>query len=880
MAVFMCNQLKAQELNGKLNLKLDNSTLEEFIKAIENITTYSFIYSENIKIEKRINIDVQSKTIDEILQTVFQNEPVTYKISGKHILLQRDIPKATERRFTISGYVTDQVSSETLIGVNVLDKIRFKGTSTNPYGYYTITLPEGDTELIFSYLGYASRQLSFKLSKDTLVNVMMVTDNELEEVVILSDKIESGVNAIHTGAIDIPMAQIKNTPVILGESDVMKTIQSMPGVQSGVDGSAGLYVRGGSPDQNLILLDGIPIYNVDHLLGFFSVFTPEAIKKVTLFKSSFPARFGGRLSSVIDVRMNDGDMKKFHGSLSLGLLTSRFNLEGPIVKDKTSFNVSFRRTYLDLITRPFLSDDIDVGYYFYDINAKLNHKFSDKDRLFFSFYHGNDYLMNENKDEWGEVGNITGSFDRTKARWGNLITSMRWNHIVNNKLFANTTLAFNQYQLSLDARSSYKYRDDEGNYHTKYSSGIRDLSIQTDFDYNPLPKHHIKFGAEYLFHNFKPETTTSKVSTTEGGAKRDTIYNANSNSKINAHEVSLYAEDNIDISSKLRTNIGVHLSAFIVQGKAYFSLQPRFALRYQLKDGFALKASYSKMNQYINLLTSAPISMPTDLWVPVTKKVKPMNAHQYSLGAYYTGLPGWEFSVEGYYKDMNNVLEYKDGSYVMGNSSSWEDKVEMGKGRSFGIEFMAQRTVGRTTGWISYALSKSDRKFAKGGINNGERFPFKYDRRHTVDVILNHKFSDKMDIGISWTYMSGARATIDREQTVVISPDAGTPKQYYSPYSYWDNYRYGMWGAGYVEGRNNYLLPSTHRLNIGLNRHKKTKRGMYTFNFSIYNVYNAMNPTFVHKDFNYNQETQEYEPVIRKLTILPFIPSFTCTYKF
>ncbi|NDV57205.1 TonB-dependent receptor [Bacteroides sp. 519] len=867
------NQLYAQDINQKLNINIKDATLEEFIKTIEKSTTYSFIYSEKIKVTKKISLNVQNKTIEEILQLVFQGEAVTYKISGKHILLQKSVSQEV-RKFTVSGYVTDQTSSETLIGVNILDKLRFRGTSTNPYGYYTITLPEGDTELHFSYLGYNTRQFSFKLNKDTLLNIQMNTDNELEEVVILSDKVEAGINAIHTGAIDIPMTQIKNTPVILGESDVMKTIQSMPGVQAGVDGSAGLYVRGGSPDQNLILLDGVPIYNVDHLLGFFSVFTPEAIKKVTLFKSSFPARFGGRLSSVIDVRTNDGDMNKYHGSLSIGLLTSRFNLEGPIVKDKTSFNISLRRTYFDLVSRPFMNEDVDVGYYFYDINAKVNHKFSDKDRLFFSFYHGNDYLVSDFSDEWGSDTNLTYSKDKGTARWGNLVAALRWNHIINNKLFSNTTLAFNRYHLNIDTKSTTKYKNNQATYHTKYDSGIHDLSLQTDFDYTPSPKHHIKFGGGYLFHNFKPETINTKISLVEDGLKEDTLFRANSNSQLYAHELSLYAEDNINLSPKLRTNIGLHASAFFVQGKAYFSLQPRFAARYQIKKNVALKASYSKMNQYINLLTSAPISMPTDLWVPVTKKIKPMNAHQYSIGAYYTGIPGWEFSAETYYKNMNNVLEYKDGSIVMGNSSSWETKVEMGKGRSYGIEFMIQRTVGKTTGWLSYTLAKSDRKFAKNGINNGKRFPFKYDRRHNIDLMLNHKFSNKIDVGVSWTFMSGATATLAQEVIAVPRPDGP------ATINYWINPTNDLHFEDYIESRNNYRLPPTHRLNVGVNFHKKTKRGFRTINVSVYNVYNAMNPNFVNKAGYFDGETGEYEQVITKLTILPFFPSITYTYKF
>ncbi len=331
---------------------------------------------------------------------------------------------------------------------------------------------------------------------------------------------------------------------------------------------------------------------------------------------------------------------------------------------------------------------------------------------------------------------------------------------------------------------------------------------------------------------------------------------------MNAHEVFLYAEDNFDITPRLRVNAGLHTSAFHVEDKTYFSLQPRLAARYQLNEDIVLKTSYSKMNQYINLLTSAPISMPTDLWVPVTKNIRPMRAHQYSIGGYYTGIKNWEFSVEGYYKDMRNVLEYKDASRFIGSSSSWEEKVEMGKGRSFGVEFMVQRTVGKTTGWLSYTLAKSDRKFQKGGISNGQRFPFKYDRRHTINLVVNHKFSDRVDIGATWFFASGAAATIPREVTsVIVDPEKTKP-------------------VDYVEHRNNYRLPPSHRLNIGINLHKKKKHGVRTWNFSIYNAYNAMNPTFTQREIKFDEETFEEVPRLKKFTLLPLIPSVTYTYRF
>ena len=549
--------------------------------------------------------------------------------------------KVALRKFTISGYVTDKTSKETLIGANILENQSGLGATTNSFGFYSLTLPEGNITLGYSYIGYEYTYKSLYLDKDTIINISLNDNNRLEEIIIVSDKTETGLKATQMSAMDIPIAQIRNTPSILGEADVLKAIQLTPGVQSGTEGSAGIHVRGGGPDQNLILLDGIPLYNVEHVFGFFSVFTPEAVKKVSFFKGSFPARFGGRLSSVIDVRTNDGNMQKYHGSFSIGLLSSKINFEGPIIKDKTSFNISARRSYFDLLIRPFMPKDEKGGYYFYDINAKINHKFNDRSRLFLSAYNGKDEYSYSYKSVENNYSNYS-SQDKQKLNWGNTVFAARWNYIFNNKLFSNSTIAYNKYLFNANLKTSQKETHNgasqENKYQSDYNSGIRDWSYSIDFDYNPSPSHHIKFGGGYLYHTFSPEIQTSRIQEQNSGTTNDTVYNVSPNPRIYAHEASLYAEDNFSLNDRISINAGVHLSLFHVQKKSYFSLQPRISLRYEFMKDITLKASYTKMNQYINLLSSSSISMPTDLWVPVTKNIKPMSAHQYSLGTYYSGL--------------------------------------------------------------------------------------------------------------------------------------------------------------------------------------------------------------------------------------------------
>lgn len=876
--------LQAQVTSSKdYSLTLKQASLKDITTAIEQQSSYSFIFGEEIKLTKDITRQLHEKSIEKLLDALFKDQPIAYQIKGQHIILKRKVLKRPSRRFTISGYVNDEASQETLIGANIFETNHQEGTSTNAYGFYSITIPEGKKNLTFSYIGYESAHRSLELHKDTTINLTLKSNTLLQEVTILSSKQQTGLKATQMGAMDIPMEHIKNTPTLLGEADVMKTLQLMPGVQAGAEGSAGVYVRGGSPDQNLILLDGVPVYNVDHLFGFFSVFTPEAVKKVSLFKSSFPARFGGRLSSVIDIRTNDGDMNHYHGSFSIGLLSSKLNIEGPIIKNKTSFNLSARRSYFDLLANPFMKKDEKIAYYFYDINAKINHRFSDKSRLFISLYHGKDQFSHK-LDEESSSSSISNAsfndFNKMSFHWGNTIAAARWNYIFNNQLFSNTTVSYNKYQFNLknvNVENSIEDTDLKSTrYDSKYQSGIKDLSYNLDFDYHPIPSHHIRFGANYLYHQFRPEVMTNASKENINGTTDQESYTTRDNPTIFAHEISAYLEDDFNIGRKLSFNAGVNLSSFFVQQKSYYAIQPRFSARYEWSKDFALKASYSRTCQYIHLLTSSSLSLPTDLWVPITKNIKPMNANQYSFGAYYEGIKDWEFSVETYYKNMNNVLDYKDGSNFVGISTGWEENVEMGKGRSYGIEFLAQKTTGRSTGWIAYTLSKSDRIFPDKGINKGLRFPYKYDRRHNINIVFNHKFSNKIDICSSWTYYSGGCATIAEEEFAVIRPYHKIGE------TYPNEVQPSITSENHVTKKCNYRLPATHYLNLGINFHKKTKHGMRTWNISIYNVYNAMNPTFIFKQYQtVNIDGKEVrKPYINKITALPCIPSITYTYKF
>jgi len=791
---------------------------------------------------------------------------------------------AYAQRATVSGYITDAQTGETLIGAGVIEA--GKGAVTNAYGFYTLTLPKGQHNLTFSYVGYAEQTLELNLQRDTTINIHLAPGTALKEATVVASK-DAGIASTKMSAIELPMQVIKHTPVLFGEHDVLKTIQLMPGVQSGAEGFSGIYVRGGGPEENLLLLDGIPLYNAEHLMGILSVFQPEAVKKVTLYKGSFPARYGGRISSIIDVRTNDGNLKEFHGSVGVSALTDKIHFEGPIIKDKLAFSLSGRALHTFLYT-PLIHKvaGTPVNYYFYDLNAKLAWRISDRDRLFANFYNGRDIFYYKDKGSSSDDDPAVSEYDtqstsaaKMNINWGNTLGGLRWNHVFSSKLFSNVTLAYTRYRMhvGMDIMSEMRQKDRETGVVTRlsdtfrfgYESGMRDLTAKMDFDYTPSPEHLVKFGAEYVHHTFIPETVGGYLSEYNSGdisASIDTTFKASVNDIMRGHEISLYAEDDFTIWDRLTLNPGLHAAFFHTQGTPYWSIEPRMSAKVDISSTVSAKAAYSRMAQYVHLLSPSSITLPTDLWVPITDKIKPVTSDQTSLGIYYNGLKGWEFSLEGYYKWMHNILEYRDGTSFFGNSANWQNNVEMGEGFARGVELFVEKKTGRATGWLGYTLAWSDRRFPNGSINGGEWFPYRYDRRHNVSLVLNYDFGHGLNASATWTFASGNTMTLPERQTVVVTPDGRILQQ------------------NYVSGRNNYRLPPSHRLNLGLSWTRTKRRGEAVWDLSVYNVYNQMNPNFVFSDTYaiYNSEGQIVDSGVRlqKLTILPFIPSIGWTRSF
>ncbi|MCH8902918.1 MAG: TonB-dependent receptor [Bacteroidetes bacterium] len=775
------------------------------------------------------------------------------------------ILSASAQKYTISGYVVDRNTGEKLIGTAIFEKNAGQGTTSNTYGFYSLTLPEDSVNIIFHFVGYSAVLKRFHLHKDIVLNIEMEPSLDLTEVEINVDDYERIEQQSTMSTIKIPVEQIKALPALLGEVDVLKALQLLPGVQSGVEGTSGFYVRGGGPDQNLILLDGTPVYNANHLFGFFSVFNADAINSVELIKGGFPARYGGRLSSVIDINLKEGNMKKYQGSGSIGIVASKLTLEGPIIKDKSSFIVSARRTYIDVLLQPFIRYALNqgsgtkAGYYFYDLNAKINYKFSDKDRLYLSLYTGDDkFYFRLRQNPYLYDGVLYENKLEQEMGWGNVTSALRWNHKINKKLFSNTGITYSRYNFSVSDYREEVVTDTamtRNIFSLKYLSGIEDWAGKVDFDYVPNPKHYLKFGIHGIYHTFRPGASTLIIQN-PGITDIDSTSGAED---VYATEYSTYIEDDIKFTKRLKGNLGVHYSGFYVNSKLYQSLQPRIALRYLIGKSWAIKASYSTMEQYIHLLTNTSIGLPTDLWVPSTENIKPQSAQQVALGIAKTFKKNIQLSIEGYYKNMDNILEYSDGATFLNNNEEWDTKVEVGKGWSYGGEFFLQKKTGNTTGWIGYTLSWTNRQF--DNINFGKIYPYKYDRRHDISVVFSHLINDRWAIAGTWVYGTGNAITLP------IATYTGFANDTY----------YGLYGAvEYYENKNDYRMASYHRMDFSAKyKFLLFKQLDSEMIMGVYNLYNRKNPLYYY--FGYDAFDNK---ALKRVSLFPFIPSLSLNFKF
>ena len=763
-----------------------------------------------------------------------------------------------QNQYTISGYVQDSESGENLIGVSIYDQKNYKGTASNQYGFYSLTMEEGNYIIVYSFIGYTSITKNINLDKDIRLNINLSNDAILtEEVIVTGEKLDKNVSSSNMSQSRLEVNNIKQLPVILGEVDVLKSAQLLPGIQSGGEGNSGLYVRGGGPDQNLILLDEAVVYNAAHLFGFFSVFNADAIKDINIIKGGMPAEYGGRLSSVLDITMKDGNNKKYEADGGIGLLSSRLTIQGPVQKEKSSFIVSGRRTYIDVLSKPFMPEDNAFngsGYYFYDLTTKINYRISDKDRLYLSGYFGRDVFSFSNSDN-----NIA-----IEIPWGNATTSLRWNHLFNDKLFMNTSLIFSDYR--------FEFNIGQQDFELKIFSGINDWNTKVDFLYQPNQRHTVKFGANYTYHEFTPGNAS--------GRSGEVVFEPEQIYKQYSNEGALYLSDDFEVSDILKIHAGLRYSAFQHSGYISFRdylkneltgsednyrhIEPRLSFRYKLSTTSSIKGAYTQNYQYIHLASTSSVSLPTDLWVPSSAAIEPKFSDQYALG-YFKNLKEnmYETSIEAYYKEMTNLIEYKEGVLPEDNTNSSSDNAfTFGDGDSYGVEFLIKKNTGKTTGWIGYTLSKTTRFFDE--VNNGDPFPAKYDRRHDLSITASYKLSEKWNLSSVFVYATGNAITLPSERYIIGD-------NVYTEYT----------------SRNGFRMDAYHRLDIGATyTPKKKKKFQSSWNFSIYNVYSRKNPYFIYfalespDDENGSIQDGNLTPKAYQVSIFPILPSITWNFNF
>lgn len=766
------------------------------------------------------------------------------------------------KKYTISGYVKEQGSSELLIGITVSAPEKVAGTVTNTYGFYSLTLPESDSVTIeITTLGYLPHVYRIALHQNTELDVFLAPQSsDLQEVVVEAGRISHLSEDPQMSKIDIPISQIKDIPALMGEKDVLKVIQLMPGVQKGGEGNSGIYVRGGGPDQNLIILDDAPVYNAFHLFGFFSLFNGDALKSVELTKGGFPAQYGGRLSSVIAMNMKEGNKEKIHGAAGIGLLSSRLTLEGPIVKNKSSFLVSARRTYFDILAKPFLPQEVRGGYYFYDLNAKVNYEFSKKNKIYLSGYFG--------KDKFFAGESINGNNNEFGLQWGNATGTFRWNHLFNEKLFANASVIFSNYKFEIYSEQKQNNED----FKLSYSSGIRDIGVKYDIDYLPSPKHTLKFGFISTYHRFTPSAV---VLTGANDFDFQTKVNT-----LESQESGIYVQDIFKPMPKLTLQAGIRLSNFITTKKVYTYPEPRFSGSYMLGKDLSVKGSYALMNQYIHLLSNTGIGLPTDLWVPSTQNIAPQRSNQVAAGFAKDFIErNFSVSLEGYYKKMDNIIGYKEGASFLliedpakQDANSWEKNITIGQGWSYGAEFLLQRKFGKLTGWVGYTLSWTQFQF--DSLNFGKKYYARYDRRHDISVVGIYKLSEKVTFSMTWVFGTGNAITMPNA-TYSAPAHTGIPSNQKNPNQYMG---YGNSVTDYGE-KNSFRMAPYHRMDLGVQFHKQLSwGGTRTWEISVYNVYNRYNPYFYFISNDYANGSSVGK--LKQITLFPFLPSFSYNIKF
>ncbi len=752
------------------------------------------------------------------------------------------------QNITISGTVIDSISQEAISGVNVYIPARNIIVQTNEYGFFSLTTPQTDELIIiFDNFNYKKKITKFRQPQDTILTIQLTKqDIAIQEVKITGNNIKTGTN-------QIPMKLLQNITSVGGETDIMKTFKLMPGVQS-AENKSSLFVRGGSEDQNLIIIDDVPLYYVNHLGGFVSVFNTDALQEVSLVKCAFPAHFGNRLSSVMNIKMKEGNKKSFHKNISIGIISTKFTIEGPIQKDTSSFIFSFRRFNIDLLSRPityFVFDNIQIGYNFYDINFKINKKINNRNHLYFSFYNGNDKLLYAYSKTEKELNEIIKLKSSQNFRWGNTLFAIRYNHIFNSKIFSNTTLSFTQFENF----NKFNYLEKNNlktlqNNNVAFISNIKDIRLNSDFQYFLSSKLQFRTGGNLIFHYFLPAQNEFTIQ----DSNKIIIDTAFNTIKSRGQEINYYFENKLSLAN-FSANIGLRATAFYVNKKNFSALEPRISIRYSFNKNTYINTSYTMMHQNVHLITYMGASMPLPLWLPADDRFVPSKSNQVSAG-FFHNFGKFYCSTELYYKNILNLTDILNPSALFSPTQNFTDNLATnGTGEAYGIEFLLQKTTGKLTGWFSYTYSRSFRQFQE--INNGKKYAFNFDRPHSISIVTLYELNKNISFSAIWEYGSGFPYTVVNQK-------------YNSDFYFVDVYLFSS--------KNNERLQDFHKLDLSVKfkkEHNKKRRYTSTLSIDIYNVYNRKNASFYVIKKTSDNEDKQY-----KICLFPIIPSVSYSLKF
>jgi hypothetical protein len=881
---FVISAVGAQSvLDQTVTVQMEELSVEESLYLLTDQAGVKITFSNIILPDRLVSLRYRDAPLAEILTDLLAGSSIQYQEIGDQVVL---LPRRYPASYTVNGFLKDASTGEFLINANIIDLESQHGTTTNAYGFFSFSLPEGKARIAFSYTGYKTEYLSVDINAPTQVDLKLKPSLMLEPIEIIAHRLE--LPATYQGLSghqEIDVEQVDRLPALAGESDLIRVVQLQPGVQTGTDGIGGMHVRGGNNGQNLVMIDGVPVYNINHAAGLFSIFNTNAIRSVQLHKAGFPARYGGRLSSVLDIRTKEGNREALQVKADIGTLAGRLTADGPIVKGKSSFLVSGRMSLIDWYLEPLLrtlnpdrNEGTELGYRFYDLNAKLNYEFSRKDKLYLSVYRGSDSYQNQGASEDTiEVEDdllIDPILYRTdeafseSMQWKNTVASLRWNHLISDRLFANVSATYSALDTDINyTRTDSLYRipgNEPENWIVdvgRYEGQIQDVGLRLDFDYAPANMHYLRFGVNATYHHFTPGVLSyyrEKSSKLVPGSEEPPASISRS-SQITALEYAAYVEDEFRVGRLLSFNLGLHASLFQVGEANYTALQPRILAQYQAGLRWQLEASFSHMAQYVHLLNNSLLGMPTELWVPSTEEIGPETAYQTALASRWNLRKGWGLSLEAYYKSMDGLLTYSEGAAFL---SDWQQNVTSGRGTAYGIEAQLSKRSGNTTGWIGYSLQWADRQFNR--VNRGVAYPYRYDRRHEVKAAFSHRFKDWIECSASWVLSSGFAFSFPASEYTVVLQDG-------TEYIVFD---YGE--------KNENRMPYYHRLDFSTNFYIKLDKTRHTIRIGAYNIYNRQNPLYYQLRTNFVNTGQKVEPIreLTDVTLIPLLPSLSYSIDF